>query len=166
MRDAFRLILSIAFALALNAQESVKTSGNLKASACGPVVHHSTKRVAGASPLEANPPSDEALVYVVRPTVFGSWDQSKLSIDRKWVGVNQYKTYFVVAVAPGAHDLCSQIENASRLTVTLEAGKTYYFQQHIYAGAWRAQNELSQLTEAEGRAALKKCKRMIFWEKQ
>jgi hypothetical protein len=165
MRDALRLILSIALALTLNAQESVKSSGNLKASACGPAVHHSTKRVRDPSPLEMNPPKDEALVYVVRPTVFGSWDQSKLSIDRQWIGVNQYKTYFVVAIAPGTHDLCSQMENASRLTVTLEAGKTYYFQQHIYAGAWKAQNELSQLTEAEGQYALKKCQRMIFWEK-
>jgi hypothetical protein len=134
-----------------------------KASPCGPAIKHSTRRVDYPSPLEARPPQDRALIYVVRPA-YGH-DQTKLSVDREWVGVNQSRSYFLVALAPGEHALCSQAENASRLTVQLEAGRIYYFQQHVIPGIWRIQTELSQISEAEGKAALAKCKRMIFWEK-
>jgi hypothetical protein len=135
------------------------------ASLCGPAVHHSTKRLKMHSVLEAAPPSDKALVYVVRPTNYGGFVQTKLSMDGKWVGVNQRDTYFVVAVEPGSHNFCSESENGSRLTMTTEAGKTYYLQQHIRPGTFKAHNELSQITEEEGKVAVAKCERMVFWEK-
>jgi hypothetical protein len=135
------------------------------ASLCGPAVHHSTKRVKTRSELEATPPADKALVYVVRPTIAGGFVQTKLSMDRKWVGVNQRNTYFVIAVDPGTHDFCSESENGSRLTLTIQAGKIYYLQQHIRMGTFKAQNELSQINEEEGQAALGKCDRMVSWEK-
>jgi hypothetical protein len=136
------------------------------ASLCGPAVHHSTKRLKQMrSVLEAAPPSDKALVYVVRPTRMGGFVQTKLSIDGKWVGINQRDTYFVIAVEPGSHNLCSESENGSRLTLSIEAGKTYYLQQHMRGGTFKATNELSQITEEEGKVALAKCERMVFWEK-
>jgi hypothetical protein len=37
-------------------------------------------------------------------------------------------------VPPGQHHLCSQAENRSVLTLKVEAGKTYFLQQHIENG--------------------------------
>jgi hypothetical protein len=137
-----------------------------KMTLCGPDVHHSTKRVKQRAKIEmAAPPSDKAMVYVVRPTRYGAGYQTKLSMDGNWVGVNKGDSYFVFLADPGRHEFCSQAENASRLTLNLEAGKIYYLQQHVRTGMWKAQNELSQLDDSAGRLALGKCQRMIFWEK-
>ena len=73
-------------------------------------------------------------------------------------------SYFVFLADPGEHKFCSQSENASRLTLTLEADKTYFL-QHISSGFLKGENELTQLDDSRGHEALDKCKRMIFWEK-
>jgi hypothetical protein len=133
---------------------------------CGPAVHHSIKKVKDKDPAElAALPADKAMVYVLRPTHYGGAIQTKLSMDGNWVGVNEANSYFVFLADPGQHDFCSQSENASRLTVKVEAGKTYYLQQHIRMGFFKAQNELTQLDDHAAHEALDKCKRMIFWEK-
>ncbi|HEV2489939.1 MAG TPA: DUF2846 domain-containing protein [Candidatus Acidoferrales bacterium] len=137
-----------------------------KMSDCGPAVHHSTKSVKDKDPIElAALPAGEAMVYVVRPTHYGGSIQTKLSMDGNWMGVNLANSYFVFLADPGEHKFCSQSENASRITLTLEAGKTYFLQQHIRMGFFKAQNELTQLDDKTGPDALKKCKRIIFWEK-
>lgn len=56
-------------------------------------------------------------------------------------------------------------ENRSLLTVTVEAGKTYYFQQKVRMGFMKASNRLEQITEAEGKVALDKTHPSIFTEK-
>lgn len=139
---------------------------------CGPDVKHSTKRVEGKSPLETNPPADKALVYVLAPLRHGgSPSQTKLSADRVWIGVNQYNTYFVAALEPGAHDFCSMSgPNMAHLKLTLEAGKSYFLIQHVAIGwnSWKYHGPTTlQEVAAEDAAALcKKCKRMEFFEKK
>ncbi|MFZ0211258.1 MAG: DUF2846 domain-containing protein [Candidatus Acidiferrales bacterium] len=153
-------ILLIAFALTVPAASAQKMSG------CGLAVHHSTKKVKDKDPIELAPlPAGKAMVYVVRPTHFGAAIQTKLSMDGNWMGVNMADSYFVFLADPGEHKFCSQSENSSRLTLTLEAGKTYFLQQHISSGFLKAENELTQLDDNRGHEALDKCKRMIFWEK-
>src|SRR6476660_9563098 len=41
-------------------------------------------------------PADKALVYVVRPTMMGNKNQTKLAVDGHWVGVNRGNNYFYV----------------------------------------------------------------------
>lgn len=137
-----------------------------KMSDCGLAVHHSTKKVKDKDPIELAPlPAGKAMVYVVRPTHFGAAIQTKLSMDGNWMGVNMANSYFVFLADPGEHKFCSQSENASRLSLTLETGKTYFLQQHLSSGFFKAENELTQLDDSRGQEALDKCKRMIFWEK-
>jgi len=135
---------------------------------CGPDVKHSTKKVEGKSPLETNPPGGKALVYVLSPTYEGGYLQMKVSADRVWIGVNQYKSYFVVALEPGAHDFCSKSgDNATHLKLTLEAGKSYYLRQDTVAkmGVGMPPTTLQELTAEDAAVLLKKCKRMEFAEK-
>ncbi|MHB8526333.1 MAG: DUF2846 domain-containing protein [Candidatus Acidiferrales bacterium] len=137
-----------------------------KMSLCGPDIHYSTKKLKGRAAVETAPlPAGEAIVYVVRPTHYGALIQTKLAMDGQWMGINKANSYFVFLADPGPHNFCSESENASRLSLDLEAGKTYYLQQHIRLGINKARNKLSELDDTKGKMALARCRRMIFWEK-
>ncbi len=105
----------------------------------------------------ASAPADKALLFIVRPTRYGGSIQTKLSIDGAWVGVNGSNGYFYVTLDPGTHYFCSQSENRDIKAFALEAGKTYYLQQHISMGFLKATNYLEMLDDAKGKVALGKC---------
>ncbi|MGO9012250.1 MAG: hypothetical protein ACLQPN_19305 [Bryobacteraceae bacterium] len=67
---------------------------------------------------------------------------------------NDFCHYFFFTLDPGEHYFCSQSENHSLLTLRVEAGKTYYLQQHIRLGAMKARNKLEVMTEEEGKTKL------------
>lgn len=112
------------------------------------------------------PPSDKALVYVLRPTMLGNKIQSKLAADGQWVGVNRGHNYFFLTLDPGPHFFCSKAENRSVLAVSLEAGKTYYLEQKIKMGFMKARNKLALLPDGEGTAKLAKCHPSVFEAKK
>jgi hypothetical protein len=109
------------------------------------------------------PPEGKAMVYVVRPTLLGNKVQTKLAVDGEWKGVNRGNNYFFFTLDPGEHHLCSQSENRSVGTITVEAGKSYFLQQHIRMGMKKARNTIEILSEEEGRKALAKC-HLSTWE--
>jgi hypothetical protein len=144
------------------ARDSKETKKRLEDLACGPAdVHHSVRTVKDPQPLPVQP-SDLALVYVIRPTHIGMLVQTKLSVDRKCVGVNRVNNYFYVMLDPGPHYLCStEGENHSLLSLVVEAGKTYYLQKKMVTTA-----DLQLLDEQEGKKGLAKCKLSAFEEKK
>jgi hypothetical protein len=138
---------------------------------CGPDVKHSTKRLDGKSPLETNAPPDKAVVYVIAPTMeAGPHYQVKISADRKWIGINQNHTYFVAALEPGEHDFCAKYrDDVGHLTLTLEAGKTYFLHQELnIVGVVRTLPILQKVTREDADVILEKCKckLMEFAEKK
>jgi len=84
-------------------------------------------------------PSDKALVYVMRTTIIGFKIHSKLAVDGNWVGTNRGKTYFFFTLDPGEHAFCS---------------KTYYLQQQVKAGMWKARTKLALLDDEKGKKEL------------
>src|SRR5512141_1591377 len=46
-------------------------------------------------------PADKALIYVVRPTMFGNKVQTKLAADGQFKGVNRGNNYFFFTLEPG-----------------------------------------------------------------
>ena len=110
--------------------------------------------------------ADRALVFVIRPTMWGNKVQTKLAVDGQWVGVNRGDNYFFFTLDPGEHYFCSDSENRSVLTLNVEAGKTYYLQQKIKVGMWKARNKLVVLDETEGKKGLSECHLSIFEEKK
>ncbi len=102
---------------------------------------------------------DQALLYVVRPTSIGFAIKSFSFVDNTIVGINRGSSYFFVDVTPGKHILWSKSENVDALEVTFEAGKTYYLQQQVQLGGFRARTKLKMLDATEGPAALAKCKK-------
>jgi hypothetical protein len=129
----------------------------LEAKACGPEgVKYSAETDKKQHPTP-EAPADQALVYVIRPTMSGHKVQTKLAVDGRWVGANRGNNYFYLTLPPGEHYFCSQAENRSVLAVTLEAGRTYYLQQKIRMGWMKARNKLELLGEEEGKKGLAKC---------
>jgi hypothetical protein len=111
-------------------------------------------------------PPDKALVFVIRPTLWGNKIQTKLAVDGQWKGVNRGNNYFFFTLDPGGHHFCSDSENRSLVTLNVEAGKTYYLQQKIRVGFWKARNKLAALDEAEGKKGLAECHLSVFEEKK
>jgi hypothetical protein len=143
-------------------RDAKETKKRLQDLACGPAdVHHSVRTVKDPQRLPVGP-SDRALLYVIRPTHIGMLVQTKLSVDRKWVGVNRVNNYFYFMLDPGPHYFCStEGEYHSLLSLVVEAGKTYYLQQKIVTTA-----DLQLLDEQEGKKGLAKCKLSVFEEKR
>jgi Protein of unknown function (DUF2846) len=131
----------------------------LQLKACGPSekeVHYSTDTDKSQHPTP-QAPADKALIFVVRPTMTGNKIQTKLAVDGEWKGVNRGNNYFFFNLEPGEHYLCSRAENHSVKTVKVEAGKTYFLQQHIRMGVMKARNSLEVITPEEGQKAVEKC---------
>ena len=55
-------------------------------------------------------------------------------------------------------EVIGKAENTSRLPVDVEQGTVYYIQQHVRMGIMMSRNELSLLSEAEGKSKVSKCK--------
>ena len=107
----------------------------------------------------AEPEPERALVYVVRPTSIGAAIKSFFFMDDEVLGVNRGSSYFFTQVPPGKHVFWSKSENVDALEIQVEAGKTYYIQQHVQIGGFRARTKLEVLGEAAGKEALGKCKK-------
>ena len=103
------------------------------------------------------PSTGKALVYILRPTMFGNAIQTKLAVDAQWVGVNRGHNYFFLELEPGEHFFCSKAENRSVLGLTLEANKTYYLEQKVKMGLMKARNKLAMLKDEEGKKKLADC---------
>lgn len=102
------------------------------------------------------PPAGKAMIYVIRPTMMGNKIQTKLAVDGEWKGVNRGNNYFSFPLDPGEHYVCSKAENRSVVTIKVEAGKTYFLQQHIRMGMMKARNSVDLIKEEEGKSKLEK----------
>ena len=100
---------------------------------------------------------DKALVYFLRPTSVGFAIKSWMFRDEQVLGVNRGSSYFFAYVEPGKHVFWSKSENVDALELEVEAGKTYYLQQHVRMGGLKARTKLEVLAEADGVERLAKC---------
>lgn len=88
----------------------------------------------------AQPDPRRALIYFIQDTGQGGtlvYPTTKIGVDGKWVGANKKNSYFAVAVAPGEHHLCAEIQSSfvgaevEFAHLTTEPGKIYYFRTRI-----------------------------------
>lgn len=134
----------------------------LRAKACGTKSVNFSADTDKKNRPKPEPPDDKALIYVLRSTMIGYKIHSKFAVNGDWKGVNRGKTYFFLTLDPGEHFFCSESENQSYLSLTLEAGKTYYLQQQVKAGIWKARTELVVLSEEEGKEKLEDLNLSVF----
>jgi hypothetical protein len=100
---------------------------------------------------------DKALVYFVRPTSMAFAIKSWMFCDDDVLGANKGSSYFFAHVEPGKHVFWSKSENVDALELEVEAGRTYYVQQHMRMGGMKAHTKLEVLAEADGVERLAKC---------
>lgn len=151
LRRSLALVVLVAFVLVLGASAEEQNKKDFELRACGPndkEVSYKADTDKSQHPTPAQP-ADKALIYVLRPSMMGNKIQSKMAVDGEWKGVNRGNNYFFFTLDAGEHDFCSQAENHSLLTLKVEAGKTYYIQQHIEMGIMKARNRIEQMTEEE-----------------
>ena len=154
---AFVILFALPIVAVAQKDESDQTnSKDLELKACGPKdkeVKYTADTDKSRHPTP-DQPADKALVYVLRPSMMGNKVQTKLAVDGDWKGVNRGNNYFYLILDPGEHYFCSVAENHSLLTLKVEAGKTYYIQQHIQMGMMKARNKIETMTAEEGKAKL------------
>ena len=162
---ALRWLLSVLFVLSVVAPDNMlandkqdpdEPSTELQLKACGAKAAEVNYKAAVDKSQHPTPeqPSDKALIYVLRPSMIGMAVQTKLAVDGDWKGENRGNNYFYFALDPGEHYFCSVAENHSLLKIDLEAGKTYYLQQHVVLGVMKARNRIALMTEEEGKKKL------------
>jgi hypothetical protein len=100
---------------------------------------------------------DTALVYVIRPSTMGAAVKTWSFVDDELIGVTRGRGYAFAHVTPGERLFWSKAENTDALTVTVEAGKTYYFKQQIMMGIGKARAKLVPIDEATAAKMLRKC---------
>ena len=101
---------------------------------------------------------ETAVIYVVRPAFVGKAVKSWAFVDQKPMGANKGKHYTFGLVDTGRHLFWAKAENISALEIDIEAGKTYYLKQKIKVGAMKARVKIMEIDEADGKAAIEKCK--------
>src|SRR5574340_1586414 len=86
----------------------------LESKACQSLdVHYKTDTDKANHPTP-NAPADKALIYVVRPTMWGNKIQTKLAADGQFKGINRGDNYFFFTIDPGEHYFRSE-EHTSEL---------------------------------------------------
>lgn len=121
------------------------------AAGCGlPAVKHNvTEELVAPVP---KPTADKALVFVIRNTSTHWHFQSKVALDGRWAGVLKHKTYTAFYLEPGTHEFCSAIAGMRdhRLSLDVEAGKTYFLEQHIDVGMTTTDDHFELLQPDDG----------------
>lgn len=75
-------------------------------------------------------------------------------LDGKSLGITKVGTYLHTPLAPGRYTLLSESESEAPVVVDVEAGRNYFFQQHVAFGAFAARTMLVRVDEETGRSAV------------
>jgi len=89
------------------------------------------------APAPAAPEAGKAHVVFIEksqkpPAIIGCIDcndVTRFGVDGAWVGATKDNSYFSISLEPGVHHLCAvRGKEVDAEPLTVEAGKTYYFQ--------------------------------------
>ncbi len=103
-------------------------------------------------------PPDKALIYILRPAFGGTAIKMWAFVDDRFIGVTKGKNYTFALVDPGEHVFWAKAENVNALKLTVEGGKTYYLQQKVKMGGFKARVKLVLVDESKTPTMFKKCK--------
>ncbi len=109
--------------------------------------------------LPKQPDAEKAIVYVVRPSLFGKLIRFNVFIDdqeaESEMGYTRGGQYIYFNLAPGDHQIFSKAENWAEVNVSVKAGDILFIQQYPAMGIAYARNSLSQIQDYEGKYHVK-----------
>lgn len=102
-----------------------------------------------------------AKIYVLRPSSYGSGIKMNVYQDEKLIGKLGPKSYLSWEVDPSKGDITviSKSENKDMLTISPNAGKTYYIKQKVKMGWVVARSGLEFIDTTEAMEILRKLKK-------
>ncbi|MDR2219246.1 MAG: DUF2846 domain-containing protein [Methylobacillus sp.] len=105
------------------------------------------------------PESGKALIYVVRPSVFGGMIKFRVFLDDKEasseMGYTHYQRYIYFSVAPGEHTLFTKAENWAEFPVAVKANDVIFIKQEPSLGAMKARIKMTKIDDVEGKYLVK-----------
>jgi len=104
------------------------------------------------------PPSGKSLVYVMRPTLVEKTFRGNITANDEFVGTTEGGFYVYAVLSPGEYKFkVTGHDNYPEIVVNLEADKTYYIYQGVYAGKYNGTTSLIICDRDDGRKDLQKC---------
>ncbi len=93
------------------------------------------------------PETGKSALVVARTTNFGGAIQFDTFLEKKMIGVTQWKSYFIrTDVNPGISYVISKAENMEPVKINFEPGRVYLLQQIPRMGVWRARISVALMT--------------------
>ena len=92
-----------------------------------------------ASISSVKPENGKAALVVVRTTKFGGAIEFDTYLEKKMIGVTQWKSYFIKTdITPGVYYVISRAETMEPVKINFEPDRVYYVHQSPRMGVWRA----------------------------
>lgn len=106
----------------------------------------------------ATPAADKAGLYIFRDSFMGQGLKKTVAVDGATLGETANKVYFYKEITPGQHLLSTESEfSDNTLNLQADAGKNYYVAQFIKIGFFVGGADLKQVSETEGKQAVRQC---------
>ncbi|MGA7891610.1 MAG: hypothetical protein WCA49_00160 [Candidatus Sulfotelmatobacter sp.] len=120
---------------------AVATYATVLPDACGNEKVSFEIRLQKNPPAPAAPEAGKAQVFFIekseKPPKIGCLDcgnVTRFGVDGAWVGATKDNSYFNISLDPGVHHLCAVLgKEVDAEPLSVEAGKTYYFQAEYKA---------------------------------
>lgn len=127
---------SVVVVVLLAVSSLAQSQSSAAAAACGPTGVSFAVKQNDSQGAPAQPEPGKALIYFVQETGAGNClgvCVTRIGLDGAWVGAMKHNSYFSLAVDPGEHHACVNIQSRTPLGkieafahFTAEAGKIYY----------------------------------------
>ena len=98
-----------------------------------------------AKKFKTNPTKSN--IYICRNEFMGSAINMPLTLDGKFIGKTEGRSYFYLTVKPGKHSIQSLTENIQTLLLDTEKNKNYFVWQEVKMGMWAADSKLHKVNE-------------------
>ncbi|MFA5074015.1 MAG: hypothetical protein WC539_09005 [Nitrospirota bacterium] len=118
-------------------------------SACAvtPPRHMAFKEDPSFNIRSVKPEAGKAALIVARTISFGGAIEFDTYLDKKMIGVTQWKSYFVKTdITPGTHYVISKAENKEPAKIDFEPNKIYLMHQIPRIGVWKARVSIALVT--------------------
>lgn len=101
---------------------------------------------------------DKASVYVYRTSIVGGAVGMHVDLNDVRLTTLYPKNFYLCLLNPGEYVFTGNAENKDKITVAVEAGKSYYIEIMPRMGIVMARCKIEPVDTAEGREKVSKCK--------
>jgi len=98
----------------------------------------------------------KSVIYIYR-TETSIKDEMPVNLDGKFIAKTGSKTYLMLTVEPGEHEISSEEGNFSSVTIKTQAGKNYFILQEVVKSFTSTGANLQEVSELEGRSGVREC---------